>query len=139
MAAVSAHAFQYAVLRAVPRIDRGEFINVGVIIYCQEMEFLRAVVSFDDARLRALAEDVDIDAVHTAAAGVVAACEQVGGSARKNDGLAARFGMLTAPRSTVVQPSPVHAGVTGDPVATLRVLLQRLVAPAQRADTGDRD
>ena len=139
MAAVSTNAFQYAVLRAVPRIDRGEFINVGVIIYCQEMDFLRAAVAFDDDRLRALAHDVDLDAVRTSAEAVVAACQQVGGSARENDGLAARFGMLTAPRSTVVQPSPVHAGVTEDPATTLRVLLQRLVAPAQWTPTGDRD
>ena len=64
----------------------------------------------DDVRLRALAADVDLDAVRTSAEAVVTACRHEHGSARENNGLATRFGMLTAPRSTVVQPSPVHAG-----------------------------
>jgi hypothetical protein len=123
------HAFQYAVLRAVPRVDRGEFINVGVILYCQALEFLRASVVVDDVRLRALAADVDLNAVRLSAEAVVAACHDSVGSPRENTGLAARFGMLTAPRSTVVQPSPVHAGVTTHPDETLRTLLGKLVAP----------
>lgn len=121
--------FQYAVLRAVPRVERGEFVNVGVILYCQARDFLQAAVVVDDVRLRALASDVDLEAVRTSAEAVVAACHDLTGSARENNGLASRFGMLTAPRSTVVQPSPVHAGVTPDPVATLSALLGRLVAP----------
>ena len=64
-------AFQYAVLRAVPRIDRGEFVNIGVIMYCQAADFLRASVIIDDDRLRALDVDVDLDAVRTAAQAVV--------------------------------------------------------------------
>lgn len=123
------HPFTYAVLRAVPRVDRGEFVNVGVILYCQPLEFLQAAVVLDEARLRALSPDVDLDAVQTAAQAVVDACRAPVGSARENDGLAVRFGRLTAPRSTVVQPSPVHAGLTGDPQATLAALLGRLVAP----------
>jgi len=126
-------AFQYAVLRAVPRIDRGEFVNVGVILYCQAMDFLRAAVTIDDVRLRALAADVDADAVRIAAEAVVRACHEPVGSARENSGLATRFGMLTAPRSTVVQPSPVHAGVTHNPERTLVDLMSRLVAPAPRS------
>ena len=123
------HPFQYAVLRAVPRIDRGEFINVGVILYCQGVDFLRAAVVVDDVRLRALATDVDLDAVRRSAEAVVDACRHPVGTARENTGLATRFGMLTAPRSTVVQPSPVHAGVTSDPTRTLGQLLGKLVAP----------
>jgi hypothetical protein len=123
------YAFQYAVLRAVPRVDRGEFINVGVILYCQALDFLKASVVVDDVRLRALAADVDLDAVRISAEAVVQACRDTVGSARENDGLAHRFGMVTAPRSTVVQPSPVHAGVTRHPEATLGVLLSKLVAP----------
>ena len=123
------HAYVYAVLRAVPRVDRGEFVNVGVILYCQALDFLRAAVVVDPVRLRALAPDVDIDAVRTAAEAVVVACRTPVGSARENEGLAVRFGMLTAPRSTVVQPSPVHAGMTGEPEDALRQLLTRLVAP----------
>jgi hypothetical protein len=123
-------AFTYAVLRAVPRVDRGEFINVGVIVYCQELEYLHAAVAIDEVRLRALAHDVDLEAVRVAAEAVVDACRRPVGSARENEGLATRFGMLTAPRSTVLQPSPVHAGVTDNPERTLRRLMSRLVAPA---------
>jgi hypothetical protein len=124
-------AFQYAVLRAVPRIDRGEFVNIGVIMYCQGANFLRASVIIDDVRLRALDSDVDLEAVRTAAQAVVEAGNKPAGSARRNDGLAHRFGMLTAPRSTVVQPSPIHAGVTDNPEQTLRELLTKLVGPAR--------
>ena len=129
MAAVSGErvAFQYAVLRAVPRVDRGEFVNIGVILYCQAADFLRTAVSVDESRLRALAADVDVDAVRMAAQAVAAACLEPTGSARENTGLATRFGMLTAPKSSVVQPSPVHAGVTCDPEQTLADLMTRLV------------
>jgi hypothetical protein len=84
-------------------------------------------VAVDDVRLRALAAEVDLEAVRTAAQGVVTACLEPVGQARQNDGLAHRFGMLTAPRSTVVQPSPVHAGITADPQRTLDELMRRLV------------
>jgi hypothetical protein len=124
------HAFQYAVIRAVPRIERGEFVNVGIILYCQALDYLHAAVVVDDVRLRAIAEEVDLDAVRLSAQAVVAACRRPEGSARENTGLAYTFGQLTAPRSTVVQPSPVHAGVTADPAGTLSALLGRLVAPA---------
>jgi hypothetical protein len=123
------HAFVYAVLRAVPRVDRGEFVNVGVILYCQALDYLAASVVLDPVRLRAIAPDVDIDAVQTSADAVVAACRTPVGLARENEGQAVRFGMLTAPRSTVVQPSPVHAGMTTHPERTLGQLLDRLVAP----------
>jgi hypothetical protein len=126
---VSRHPFQYAVLRAVPRIERGEFVNVGVILYCQALDYLHAAVVVDDVRLRALAEELDLDAVRTSAEAVVAACRHSEGTARENTGLAHTFGRLTAPRSTVVQPSPVHAGVTDDPARTLGTLLGKLVAP----------
>ena len=126
---MTSFAFQYAVLRAVPRVDRGEFINVGVILYCQSLDYLHAAVVVDDVRLRALAAEVDLDAVRQSAEAVAQACRHPVGSARENTGRAAQFGMLTAPRSTVVQPSPVHAGVTDNPEATLRVLLAKLVAP----------
>jgi hypothetical protein len=131
MAAVSRrYPFQYAVLRAVPRVDRGEFINIGVILYCQDLELLRAAVTVDEVRLQALDAEVDLVAVRVAAEAVVQACHSPVGSARENMGLATRFGMVTAPRSTVVQPSPVHAGVSEDPEETLVDLMSRLVAPA---------
>jgi hypothetical protein len=119
--------FQYAVLRAVPRVDRGEFINIGVILYCQALDYLHAEVAVDDMRLRALAADVDLEAVRAAAEAVAAACREPVGQARENGGLAYRFGILTAPRSTVVQPSPVHAGITPNPEQTLAELMRRLV------------
>ncbi|HET9872948.1 MAG TPA: DUF3037 domain-containing protein [Propionibacteriaceae bacterium] len=130
MAAVTTNrqAFQYAVLRAVPRIERGEFVNIGVILYCQALDFLAASVTVDAARLQALAPDVDLDAVRSSAEAVVLACREEVGTARQNTGLATRFGILTAPRSTVVQPSPVHAGVTADPERTLQTLVARLVS-----------
>ena len=128
-AATDPHAFQYAVLRAVPRIERGEFVNVGVIVYCQGLDYLHAAVVVDDVRLRALAEEIDLDAVRLSAEAVVQACHRSDGSARENTGLAYTFGQLTAPRSTVVQPSPVHAGITLDPAHTLSALLGKLVAP----------
>lgn len=120
--------FQYATLRAVPRVDRGEFINIGVILYCQGLDFLRAAVAVNPERLRVLAGQVDLESVQTSAQAVVDACAEPMGSARENAGLATRFGMLTAPRSTVVQPSPVHAGVTANPAQTLAALLARLVS-----------
>jgi len=126
---VKRHPYVYAVLRAVPRVDRGEFVNVGVVLYCQALDYLQASVVIDPVRLRALAPDVDLDAVRTSAEAVVLACRTPVGSARENEGLAVRFGMLTAPRSTVVQPSPVHAGMTPDPGRSLARLLERLVAP----------
>ena len=132
MAAVTAtdpQAFQYAVIRAVPRVERGEFVNVGVILYCQALDYLHAAVVVDDVRLRALAEEVDLDAVRLSAEAVVQACHRTSGNARENTGLAYTFGQLTAPRSTVVQPSPVHAGLTSDPEQTLTALLGKLVAP----------
>ena len=121
--------YSYAVLRAVPRVDRGEYVNIGIVLYCQAYDFLRAAVAVDDVRLRALASNVDLDAVRTAAEAVVRSCREAVGSARENDGLAVRFGMLTAPRSTVVQPSPVHAGITANPERTLSELMARLVGP----------
>jgi hypothetical protein len=128
---VTRHPFQYAVLRAVPRIERGEFVNIGVILYCQALDYLHAAVVVDDVRLRAIAAEVDLDAVRTSAEAVVAACRRPEGTARENTGLAHTFGRLTAPRSTVVQPSPVHAGVTADPEQTLVGLLAKLVAPSR--------
>lgn len=120
-------AFQYAVIRAVPRVERGEFVNVGVILYCQHHDFLRASVAVDADRLRVLAPDVDVESVRLSAEAVVEGCSATVGTARENTGLATRFGILTAPRSTVVQPSPVHAGVTADPEQTLAHLMTRLV------------
>ncbi len=122
--------FQYAVLRAVPRVDRGECVNVGVVLYCGPLDALDVAVHVEDARLRALDPGVDVDAVRGALRTVTAVCAgdpaagHAAAGSRKE-----RFGWLVAPRSTVVQPGPVHCGVTADPAATLAGLFGRLVLP----------
>jgi hypothetical protein len=120
--------FQYVVLRCVPRVDREEFVNVGVVLYCQQADFLAARCSIDGDRLAALAPDVDVDAVRSALSAIEAVCrgdESAGEAGRAPIGT--RFGFVRAPRSTVVQPGPVHGGTTDDPGAELDHLLARLV------------
>jgi DUF3037 family protein len=122
--------FEYAVLRVVPRVDRGEFINAGVVLYCRAERFLGARVHLDPARLRALDPDADLEALRAHLEAVRSVC--AGGPETGAVGrlpLAERFGWLVAPRSTVVQPSPVHTGLTGDPEAELERLLSRMVLP----------
>ncbi len=125
---MSGMGFQYVVLRCVPRVDREEFVNVGVVLYCQQADFLRASCHVDRDRLTALAPDLDLDAVTSALTTVEAVCRgdaSVGAAGRSP--LGTRFGFVSAPRSTVVQPGPIHGGVTNDPAAQLEHLLDRLV------------
>ncbi|HEY0903783.1 MAG TPA: DUF3037 domain-containing protein [Marmoricola sp.] len=120
--------YQYVVLRCVPRVDREEFVNVGVVLYCQAAGFLAASCHVDDQRLHSLAPDVDLDAVRHGLAfveGVARGDEGIGAAAAGD--LGTRFGFLKAPRSTVVQPGPVHGGLTEDPGAELVRLLDVLV------------
>lgn len=121
-------AYQYVVLRCVPRVDREEFVNVGVVAYCQDAAFLQAACHVDEDRLRGLAPTVDLAAVRHALAFVEGVCR---GDAALGDpatgDLGTRFGFLKAPRSTVVQPGPVHGGLTEDPAAELQRLLDVLV------------
>ena len=120
--------FQYVVLRCVPRVDREEFVNVGVVVYCQQAEVLEARCQVDRDRLVALSPDVDVDAVCSALAAVEAVCrgdESAGAAGRAAMGT--RFGFVKAPRSTVVQPGPIHGGITADPAAELARLLDTLV------------
>lgn len=127
---MSRDPFEYAVLRVVPRVDRGESMNAGVLLYCQARSFLGARVHLDVDRLRALDPAADPAAVEHAlrtAAGVCAADPAVGPAGEEDPGR--RFRWLTAPRSTVVQPGPVHTGLTGDPETELDHLLERLVLP----------
>ena len=120
--------FEYALLRVVPRVERGEFVNAGVVLYCQEKRFLDAAVHLDPERLRALDPRLDLEAVraHLEAAGRVCA----GGPGAGPIGLlppVQRFGWLVAPRSTVVQPGPVHTGLAADPREALDHLLETMV------------
>lgn len=120
--------FEYAALRVVPRVERGEFMNVGVIVYCQSRDFLRCRTYVDAERLRALDPALDVDGVRSALSAVEGTCcggARAGQAA--DDTLGGRFRWLTAPRSTVLQPGPVHAGLTADPEAELERLLGTLV------------
>lgn len=120
--------FEYALLRVMPRVDRGECLNVGVIVYCQARDFLGARVHLDQLRVRVLAPDLDLDVVAAALDGVRAVCDGSDDAGRCGQGRPReRFGWLTAPRSTVVQPGPVHAGLTEDPAAELERLMGTLV------------
>jgi hypothetical protein len=122
--------FEYAILRVVPRVERGEFINAGVVLYCQAERFLGARVHLDPARLKALDPDTDLKAVRAHLEAVRKVC--AGGPGAGAVGrlpLGERFGWLVAPRSTVVQPSPVHTGLTDDPEAELERLLRSMVLP----------
>lgn len=117
--------FEYAVLRAVPRVERGECVNVGVLVHCRQRDFLQAQVHVDEARVLALAPDCDVEALRTAAHAVVLTCRGEGPAGATTPGQ--RFRWLTAPRSTVLQPGPVHAGLTDDPAGELQRLLDALV------------
>ena len=120
--------YQYVVLRCVPRVDREEFLNVGVVLYCEEVGFLGSAWSVDRDRIGAVHPGLDLDAVCDAldfVQGVCAGDESVGAAATKPAGT--RFGFLKAPRSTVLQPGPVHGGVTSDPGRQLEHLLERFV------------
>jgi len=120
--------FEYALVRAVPRVERGEFLNVGAVLYCQARDFLGCGVDLTPDRLRALDPGTDLEAVTAALDGICAVCEgRVSAGAAATGTPRARFGWLTAPRSTVIQAGPVHSGLTTDPGAELDRLLRRLV------------
>ena len=125
------HGYQYVVLRCVPRVEREEFLNVGVVLYSQAADFLEAAYRVDEARLRAFAPQVSVEDVDQALETICQVCRGVtGGGLPTLGGLGRRFGWLSAPRSTVVQPGPVHGGLTQDPAAELAELLRRLVDQA---------
>ena len=125
---MSRHGYQYVVLRCVPRVEREEFLNVGVVLYCQGADFLEAAYRVEESRLRTLAPDVSVEDVDRALETITEVCRGVtGGGLPTLGSLGRRFGWLSAPRSTVVQPGPVHGGLTADPAAELQSLLQRLV------------
>ena len=120
--------YQYVVLRCVPRIEREEFINVAVALYSQRADFLRCEQAVDADRLRALAPEIDVDAVCAALTTIDDVCQgRSGGGRPVLDSPGQRFGWITAPRSTIVQPGPVHGGLTDDPERTLADLVERLV------------
>jgi hypothetical protein len=116
--------FEYALIRVVPRVERGEAINAGVILYSQRHGFLGCQLELDTGRLLALDPGADVVAVTAALTAIDADCQRprpAGQSAGD------RFRWLTATRSTMVQPSPVHTGLTADPAAELAHLFNKLV------------
>lgn len=122
------HAFDYAVIRVVPRVERGEFVNAGVILYSPTARFLAARLALDSERLRALAPDLDCDVVQSYLDAIPRIC--AGGRDAGPIGTLSqseRFHWLVAPRSTIIQTSPVHAGVHADPSVAIEQLFQKLV------------
>ncbi|MGI5350966.1 DUF3037 domain-containing protein [Streptomyces sp. CA-250714] len=120
--------FEYALLRVVPHIERGELINAGVLVYCRARSFLGARTHLDEDRLFALDPCADVQGVRAALHAVEGVCSggaQAGQAAGEDVGR--RFRWLVAPRSTVVQPGPVHTGLTADPEAESERLLDLLV------------
>ena len=119
---------QYAIVRVVPHVERGECVNAGVVLFCRTRDFLQARVELDEARLRAIAPDADVEAVH----GHLDALARIAASDPEAGPIAAlpaseRFHWLVAPSSTVIQSSPVHTGLSADPEAELARLTERLV------------
>ena len=125
---VSAEPFVYAVIKVVPRVERGECVNIGVVLFCRSRRVLDGRFELNVDRLRALAPDLDLGSVErqvTVMVDVLAGETGAGAMARLPQ--AERFGWLVSPGSTVVQPGPVHAGITSDPTATLERLFATLV------------
>ena len=129
--------FQYAVLRVVPRIERGECFNAGVVLFCRPRRFLRARVELDPRRLEVLAPDADAAVLSSHLDGLVA----VAAGAPTAGPIAAldqseRFHWLVAPASTMLQASPVHTGMCEEPTEVLDRLFRALVAPVAAGSGG---
>jgi Protein of unknown function (DUF3037) len=120
--------YDYAVVRVVPRVERGEFVNAGIILSCDVERILLASIELDERALLAVDSRVDLDLVRSALQSIPAIC--AGGEAAGDIGrLSARerFHWLVAPRSTIVQSSPVHTGRCAEPAAALEHLMQTMV------------
>jgi len=136
------HGYEWAVLRVVPRVERCESVNVGVVVYCRSLDYLAAWITDDLGRAQAIDPELDVDGVRQHLDAIAAVCEgsaSAGDNGRRSPG--DRFRWLVAPRSTVVQPSPVHTGITDDPATELVDLAARMVAwppaaPARRVPGG---
>ena len=122
------YTYDYAIVRVVPRVDRGEQINVGVILSCADLDFLDARIEVNEAVLLAVDPSLDLNDVRANLAVIPAVCR--GGPDAGPIGLLpsrGRFRWLVSPRSTIIQPSPVHTGRTADPAACLEHLMDRVV------------
>jgi Protein of unknown function (DUF3037) len=134
------HTYDYAVVRVVPRVERGEFINAGIIVYCGSAGLLSARIELDEQRLMALAPDVDLFTLNAALRTIPLICR--GGPSAGPIGLLTpreRFDWLVADRSTSIQTSPVHSGLCVDPNAVIEQLLSAMVRrPVKDTDTAGR-
>ena len=120
--------YEWAAIRVVPRVERGEFVNAAVVVYCQQLDFLAAAIELDDARVLALDPSADLPAIQRHLQAIDDLCAgrpAAGANGRRPQG--ERFRWLTAPRSTVVQPSPIHTGMTDDPQRELDRLVDCMV------------
>jgi hypothetical protein len=120
--------FQYAIVRVVPRVERGECVNTGVVLFCRPRRYLDVRIALDEARVLALASDVDLDAVrgHLDALRRIAEGDETAGPIAALPA-SERFHWLVAPSSTIIQCSPVHTGLTDDPEVELERLVAQLV------------
>jgi hypothetical protein len=126
--------FSYAILRVVPRVERGECFNAGVVLFCRQLGFLGVRVGLDERRLTALAPDASADDVRAHLDALVrVAAGDPDGEAIAALPASERFGWLVAPSSTIIQPSAVHTGLSDDPQATLDALFAELVEPVPAA------
>ncbi len=127
------YTYDYAIVRVVPHVERGEQVNVGVILSCADTDFLDARIEIDERALLAIDATVDLAAVRTNLNVIPLVCR--GGPEAGPIGLLpprGRFRWLVAPRSTIIQPSPVHTGRTSDPAACLEHLMDRMVRRTTR-------
>jgi hypothetical protein len=121
-------AFSYTVLQVVPRVERGERFNAGIVLFCRRASFLEARVALDRARLAALDPDADADELERHLQALAEVAAGTGDNAVAQLDQSERFHWLAAPASTSVQASPVHTGLTADPAATIERLFARLVS-----------
>jgi Protein of unknown function (DUF3037) len=128
------HTYDYAIIRVVPRVERGEQVNAGVILSCEALDFLDARIELDEAAVLALDPSVDVEALRANLATIPLICR--GGEEAGPIGALptrGRFRWLVSPRSTIIQPSPVHTGRTEDPAACLERLMDKLVRRSPRS------
>jgi hypothetical protein len=130
-------SYDYAIIRIVPCVERGECINTGVILFCRTRRFLDALIALDPWRLQALDPQVDLDTIKSHLNSIERICagdREAGNIAQLSQ--SERFHWLVSPRSTMIQTSPVHTGLCTDPEATLRHLLETMVLPPAPAPEG---
>lgn len=129
--------YSYAVVRVVPRVERGECVNVGIVLFAREQGYLEARVELDVERLRAIDPDADVLLIerHLATFRAIAGGDEATGGPMAGWPPSERFHWLTAPRSTIIQTSPVHVGTTDDPEAAIEALLDDLVRRPRRGLT----